>query len=274
MKFFSKLILLCSFIIFISSCNGTNINSQWTSSEIEVNGDFSEWANNDLHYLKEAEIMFGALNDSDNIYLMFRSTDPKLVRKIQRMGVTLWLDKEGKKKKESGICYTGSIDLNVSLKPETDFNNNRQHSFGNREDRREYQRRDDLPGPGKIFIINKEEKMMLSESNFEGPCAGSADNNGIFCYEFKMPIPVNCELGSELSLCMELGGINKEQLHEKKKGMGSRGGGMRGGGMKGGNRGGGRGGGMGRQGGSGMRNTNMLEPTQLWMKFVLAENIK
>ena len=272
------LVMTLGFVLIIG-CNSKELNNQWTDQPIKIDGDYSDWEGIDLQYFEELNLVMGSLNDAENLYLMFRFTDQKLARKIQKMGVTCWLDKNGKKDKKYGVQYTGSVNLHSKSRPEIETSNKMPLEKKERMDNLMERLRANLPGPGKIFVIKGEEEAEIGENQTQGPSAGSANHDGIFCFEFRMPIPISAKLGDEISLCMELGGLSAEDLSQlqQQRGSSQRSGDMMGGrGVMG--RGGGKGAGSGMGGGRGMgsseqrpRGLEGLEKQEIWMKLILAE---
>jgi hypothetical protein len=146
-------------------------------------------------------------------------------------------------------------------------------------------RKGNLPGAGRIFIIEGDQKTERAEIALEGPVAGSAYDAGVFCYEFKLPIPMGIKNGKELKLGLELGGLSQEDRAAMRQEMG----GMPGqgerpddgerpdgdmGGRPGGRGGrpggiGGRPGGM--QGGERPSGAQGFEKQEVWFTVVLAE---
>ena len=128
------------------------------------------------------------------------------------------------------------------------------------------------------MIIQDDEKTERNEFSFDGPAAGSTYQNGVFCYEFRLPIPISTEMDKKLKLGLELGGMSDEDrraMRQERGGMrgeGGRPGGM--GGRPGGM--GGRPGGMGGRPGS-MRDGDRLsggigfEKQEIWFSVLLAQ---
>lgn len=283
-------LLSMSFIIY---CGGDKIQNQWADREIAIDGKFADWEGIAQYTLEDQNLVMGVANDANNIYLMFRGTDEQLARRIQMMGVTVWVDKENKKQKKYGICYTGSTDIHVSYRPKMGREDRRLREMDERRAKEMEQRmakmrerrRGDLPGPGRIFIIEGDQKIERAEIALEGPVAGSAYNDGVYCYEFKLPIPIGVKNGKELKLGLELGGLSKEDRNAMRKelserrdrgerpdfgeppdgDMGGRPGGR--GGRPGGM--GGRPGGM--RGGPGPTGVQGFEKQEVWFSVVLAE---
>ena len=199
-------------IVVWSGCRGKKIENQWTSQEIIVDGKSEDWEAAPLTYAKETNMAMGVTNNAENIYVMFRLNDPGTARRIQKMGFTVWLNKDGKKKKTFGINYRGSSGMQHELKP---VEVPSEMGGGTRPDRMKAMMERfsvDLPDFGKIRLIENGEERDIPENNLEGPAAGFALSNGYYCYEFRMPIPINVELGTEVKLCMELGGLTDENM--------------------------------------------------------------
>ncbi len=217
-------------LFFILHCGGDKIQNQWADREINVDGKFTDWQGIAEYTLEDQNLVMGVANDANNLYLMFRGNDEQLARRIQMMGVTIWVDKENKKQKKYGINYTGSTDIQVSYRPKMEredrkpreMDEQRAKAMEERMAKMRERRRGDLPGPGRIFIIEGNQKTELSEIALEGPIAGSAYDAGVFCYEFKLPIPMGIKNGKELKLGLELGGLSKADRATMRKEMGER----------------------------------------------------
>lgn len=220
--------LIGSFLI--SGCGGDKIQNQWADREIAVDGKFADWEGIAQYTLKDQNLVMGVANDANSFYLMFRGTDEQMARRIQMMGVTVWVNKENKKQKNYGINYTGSTDIHVSYRPKMERDDRRPRGMDEQRAKEmeeqmakmRERRRGNLPGPGRIFIIEADQKTERAEIALEGPVAGSAYDNGVFCYEFKLPIPMGVKNGKELKLGLELGGISKEDLAAMRQEMGER----------------------------------------------------
>lgn len=270
-------ITLALVLIMIAGCNGKKIDSQWTNKPFLLDGKFDDWEGMETIILEDQDLVMATSNDENNLYLMFRGNDRQLEQRIRRMGVTIWLNEEGKKNKGFGIVYTGSTDIHISYRPDMATDNTENNRFEEMRPRFENKRREDLPNPGMITIIRGENKTEINESNPDGPAAGSAIEKETFCYEFRLPLN-NYEVGKNISLGLELGGLSDEELSEMKERMG----GMVGGGRSGGGMGGRSGGMGGRPGGMGGRSGGMsggrpsagtdLEPKEIWFKVLLAPN--
>lgn len=245
-------------LIFFSGCNSKKLENHWIKQPVEVDGDFSDWEGIELQFSDDIDAGIASQNDAENFYLMFRFTDIQLLRKIQMMGITIWLNAEDKKDKVLGIQYTGSVDLHVMNRPDFDQSDRMQERIP--------RFRENMPGPGKIIIINNENRNEIVENNPVGPAAGSKSINGIYCYEFKIPLPTIVNLGDIVKLGIELGGMKMDDMLKRGGEMRPGAGMERPGGMGGGGRGRG-----GMRGGPpmGERSTRM-GPKEIWLDVLLA----
>jgi len=217
-------ILLMSLVGFILSvnCGGSKIPNQWVDREISIDGKFADWEGIAEHNIKEQHIVAALANDETDLYLMFRGDDEKFERQIRMMGITIWLTKEDNKQKDYGICYTGSTDIHISRRSEKASFDRRANEMSLKMGKTQGKQRSNLPGPGRIFIIQGDEKIERAEFAFAGPAAGSAYKKGVFCYEFKVPLPNQIAPNNEIKLGLELGGMSeadREYMRQEIEGM-------------------------------------------------------
>ena len=257
----------------ISGCGGDKIENQWLDQEIAIDGKYEDWEGINQNILEDLNIVVGMANDETNLYLMFRMNDERMARRIRMMGVIVWLNKDGKKRKDYGICYTGSTDLHISDRPGLRPTDERSTQMEERMKKMRERLGENLPRAGRIMIIQGDEKTERDESAFEGPAAGSTYENGVFCYEFKLPIPISTDLKKKMKLGLELGSISDEDRKAMMQELGGRPGGGIGG--RPGDRGG-RPGGMGGRPG-GMRGRERpsggfgFEKQEIWFNVLLAK---
>jgi len=254
------------------------IESTPAGDRIVLDGDPSDWEEIPLTYLEDSLHVSAIAHDDDNLYLMYRFADEGLARRLLMRGVTLWINGDGKtkkKKEEFAVRYPGSAQIAEQFKD---------------EDPREEQYRAETEGsgtpgrggpppslasmrqvPGQLTVIRMGMKETGNENDAGGPTAASAFNEGVFCYELKIPF---ADIGGKIAdaspatkrqvaIGVQIGGMTQAEMETmqaamKEKmgsmgGTGGRGGGMGGGppsGMGGGGVGG-MGGGMGAAGGMG-----------------------
>ena len=102
-------ILFAALLLAVSlhGCKGTVMQSSWTSSPITIDGKTNDW--NDIPAMADEKngITFKAANDSENVYVLFALTEPFKARSIRMRGMTIWIDRNGKKDKNFGIKFIG-----------------------------------------------------------------------------------------------------------------------------------------------------------------------
>jgi len=265
----------------LSGCRETKLENQWVTEKVTVDGKGDEWNGGSLTYAEAMNLALGTANDADHLYVMFRLNDPAMARRIQMMGVTVWLDGEGSKEKTYGLVYRGSVEMQRELASK-DRPGAAEEDPGAERMRPAMERfGGDLPEFGMIRLIERAEKRDMPADNPEGLAAGSALSQGYYTFEFRLPLPISVTDGDNMNLCLELGGMSDEEKAKMKESMpgggredgppagGRPGGGMGGrpGGGQGGMRGGGRPGGMTPPG-------QGLEKQELWFAIQRAEQRK
>jgi len=276
MKKLSFFMLVFLGVFLVHGCKNQELMNQWKPGELKIDGSDADWQSLPLFMEEDMNVAFGSANDEENEYLIIKIGDVRLVRRIQRMGLTIWLSREGKKEKRFGIRYVGSESLARSLRQNMNFDRQRTPSSRMRKFKKS-----DLPQAGMIGILHDGKFRIEPENNPWGPSAASQEVNGLFCYEFKIPIRFGLsatddseeEMSDKIKIGIEIGGITPEMrdaMRENMSGMRDRREGMRG-------MGGGRGGGMGGRGGMGKSGAGMnadmsdLEGKEFWFDLILAE---
>lgn len=278
MKKISFLLLIVFGITLIVGCKKTQITSQWKPKSLKVDGNGSDWEGIPLTMSDKINGVMGVVNDSENQYIILKLSDQRMARRIQMMGLTVWINSNGKKNKEFGIRYTGSESLAQSSRSQRNFEDQKQRS--SKFDKMMEKMKAHLPDPGMIGVIQNGNLTMEPEKNTWGPSAASAENEGVYCYEFKIPLQFDksvtenqtTSVGDNIKVCLEIGGINDEgrnQMREQMGGTRGSGGGGRGGGR--GGMGGGMKGGGARGGGGRMSGGEGVEKLEVWLDVILAE---
>ena len=244
------------------------IESSPTGDRIVLDGDPSDWEGVPITYLEDSLHVSAIAHDDNNLYLMYRFADEGLARRLLMRGVTLWINGDGKtknKKEEFAVRYPGSEQIAEQFEDEDPWQER------SRPDESGTPGRGGPPPflasmrqvPGQLTVIRVGMKETGDESDPDGPTAASAFNEGVFCYELKIPF---ADIGGKIAdaspsknrkvaIGIQIGGMTKAEMElleaamrEKMGEMGGMGGGRPGGGM--GGMGGGRpGGGMGGMGG-------------------------
>ena len=255
-------IFLLSMVLFLLLtpvlwCKDMDLNSLWRKAEIMVDGKEPEWSGS-IYYLEEQKIGIGLQNDSANLYVIVKATDRNTQLQIMRMGLTIWLDAKGKKKKTLGIHYPiGMRDYGI---PEaraiqnTEFAREQQNLFT------------EMLNEIEVLGPEKNDRNRMARANSFGIEASLNDTLGVMIYELKVPLKPTAEFpyaiaanaGGVISLGLETGEFKREMM----KGNMPRGEGMPGGRRERPP------GGMPPEGREGR---NMSEPIKFWAKVLLAK---
>jgi hypothetical protein len=274
------------------------IESSPTGEYIVLDGDSSDWEGIPKSYLEDSLHVAAIAHDDNSLYLMYRFADEGLARRILMRGVTLWINGNGKtkkKKEDFAVRYPGSEQIAEQFKNE-DPEGGR---FRPETDRSGSSGRGGPPPslaslrqvPGQLTVIRMGMKETGDENDAGGPIAASTFNEGVFCYELKIPFS---DIGGKIAdaspakkrqvaIGVQIGGMTQAEMEAAQAvmkesmgamgAMGGRGGGGMGGappsGMGGGGIGG-MGGGMGRGGmGGGGEMRNRLDPEITWLTVTL-----
>jgi len=83
------------------------VQSLWATSPPNIDGsDMPDWEGGTLSVYKKTKVDYAFRNDADNLYVIFVFNDPRsFMSTIQQTGMTLWLNTDGKKKKDYGIRF-------------------------------------------------------------------------------------------------------------------------------------------------------------------------
>lgn len=266
------LLLTLSVLILVTSCKTQEMETHWVAEPVQVDGEMTEWASGSTAYFEDLGVQLGLSNDNQNLYILFRFSNQAWARAIRMGGVTLWLDKSGKKKKDLGIRYTGGPPLSELQRMGTSSRGGFRETLTPEQQQR--LRDMEETAADQITVIDKKstQEITLRPDGSGGPAACFASPQGTYTYEFSIPLEksdvfsyaIGAEPGQVISLGLEWGGINKEDRQKMRNRMGDGMGGPPPGGM-----GGGPPGGMsGRpRGGADMQ---APEKKELWVKTQLA----
>ncbi|MEP4534009.1 MAG: hypothetical protein ABJ004_13050 [Cyclobacteriaceae bacterium] len=72
--------------------------------QINIDGTGNDWPELDLHD-KTVGMQYGVSYDQDNLYVLAKVYEQDAIRQILSSGLTVWVDANGKKKKDVGVKY-------------------------------------------------------------------------------------------------------------------------------------------------------------------------
>lgn len=266
MKNLFTLSIITLSIISFGGCKNKEVQSRWTDQTLSIGGNTAEWENIPVQLFENPNIDVRLGNNTDNLYVMVGLDNQFLTRMFHRTGITMWLDKNSKKKKEFGIRFRGAIprEMNENVPPE------RRERFKKLQEQKEIKE-------GISIVTKNGNEIVLPPGSF-GPSGAVSYNAGLSKIKFVIPLQktgntpyaVDVSPGGKFNLGVEMGQMSQEDLErmrEQRGGMRGEGG-IGGMGGRGGMGGGGRRGGMGRPGG--MEGQGTMQKTDLWVTVLLA----
>lgn len=252
-----------------SWCETVKTDGNWTAETITVDGQAADWDNIAGFYFENENASVSFCNDDKNLFILFKVRDSRSARAIKMSGITLYLNSDGKKKKDFYIKFKGgpSMETIAAISGESNYQDRMPPEMRYRMDSLMANNSDEL-----ILYIKETAHRLISMNGSNGPEAASDTSQGSITYEFRVPLyesqgssyGLNALLGTKFAIGAEWGGEQTGELKNRKGGGGSGFGGP-GEGM------GGRGGGMGPGGGmgdpprGGMRPQG-LEKQEIWIE--------
>jgi hypothetical protein len=275
---FTKALMFLAFagLILLAGCKTQDVKTGWTAEPVQVDGQMTEWGDMPTSYFEDIGVLLSLCNNSENLYILFRFNNPEWARAIRMGGVTLWLDNNGKKKKNFGIRYQGGPTLSeMREKTMPDAGGFRESLTPEQQQRLLEMEKATVD---QITVIDKksDQEITMRADGSGGPAICFASPQGIYTYEFRIPLKkgdvfdsgIGTEPGQIICLGLVWGDIKMGDRQRMMPGEGRE---M---GMPPDGGGGippGRGGmGGGRPGGRGGPRKQTPEKQELWVKTVLA----
>ena len=257
-----KIMTLFITLLLLSGCGEKKLQGNHYSSEINVDGSYGDWSEYSNAHVKSGEngyLVSTAVSDSF-LYFMFRFNDQRVARLMARRGLYFWISVDGKKDKNYGVSFQSLL---------TDA----MRGNFNPQEMRGAARKPISALSGDFYWRQNGEEISLGAAGVSDLAVATAQNNGIFCFEYAVPLHLIGDAGeinkSKLMVGLEIPGVSEEMRNNQMTNMNERGGGMDGG-MRGGGRGGGRGGRSGGGGPSGGRpDKSTMQAREIWLRIEL-----
>ncbi len=83
----------------------SQVASKWVTTPMTIDGSNNEWGEDTLTFEKKVNVDYAFRNDSENLYVLFIFKEPRFMSSINKTGMTLWFNTEGKKKKKHGVRF-------------------------------------------------------------------------------------------------------------------------------------------------------------------------
>ncbi len=198
------------------------VDSKWVTSPITIDGSNNEWTGDTLTFEKKVSVDYAFRNDSENLYVLFIFKDRKFMSSINKTGMTLWFNTEGKKKKKHGVRFQIKI-----LKADAFISLLEQKRGPLPEEQKEEIR--SKPSYPVFFneVIDQKGKASIIDSGPSAPAFNSMIGEGIIAYEFRIPIRrgeeqpggIGTEPGKSVNIGFEWGGMTEEMKKQRLMGV-------------------------------------------------------
>lgn len=214
----AKTLLLFFLIItvsFLGFSKEKKLDSQWEVAAVKIESFNNDWVGEALNFEKKVKVDYAFKNDAENIYVLFIFKDSKYMSSIKNTGMTIWFNRE-KKKKKYGIKFR---EKKISPYELISFLE-KQQGFIPEEKKNEIRSK-----PNYFMIssevINKNNKSKSpDEVNDKTRTAWfrMKEQQGMVVYEFSIPHEmvseidqgIGIEAGKNIKVGFEWGGMTKE----------------------------------------------------------------
>jgi len=262
---------LLSLVVILTTGCGETIQSTWKTQALTIDGNSEDWEGLPLQYQEDMKIIYGIVNDNETVNFVIRFNDTNLARMFSMRGFTLWLNDENSEKKRIGIHYRDDAMRDKFIAE----GSNRSRGQAQKE-----QPPSQAAKPKGKFTLAKNDsltaKPIADLPSFE---AAADAQDGIFCYEFRIPLTsmdespyfLNISNQKTIMVGLEINGLSEEEQDKIKDDMEERQGSMQDGKM-GGRSGGGKRGGMrgGKRGGANRPQMPDMDGEEYWITVQIA----
>lgn len=221
-----KIILgLCLSFAVLTFCNPSlsgakTIQSEWAATPALIDGSNADWEGVTFSEYKPTKVDYAFRNDAENLYALFVFKSPReFMSSIQSTGMTIWLNTDGKNKKDYGIRFrivTVSADDYIVLLEKMLNEPLPEEKKQAIKAKKAYQ----------VFnneVIDKEGEPVSIVTGDTAPAFNFAGGQEAMMYEFKIPLKkggdypvgIGTEPGNTIRVAFEWGGTLPEDRQEK-----------------------------------------------------------
>ncbi|MEW5795553.1 MAG: hypothetical protein AB1772_04250 [Candidatus Zixiibacteriota bacterium] len=194
----------------LSAKEKADLNSTWVHGVVNVDGLAEDWTDLSPKYFDKQNAVIGVANDSTRLYLLWRFRDAKWARVIRVTGLKLTLQTPSREKRTFVLTYRGGPTLEQMRHLDPRAGSDRSDSVFP-----DAQRPDDLgPEDHRLFtcyIKDRIEEKEIPVDGSEGPAANFGMDQGMFVYEFSIPLlegaVLNYGLGAEIGDRIKLSAV-------------------------------------------------------------------
>jgi len=190
-------------------------DSVWAAQPPKIDGASKDWEGTTFAQWEKGAVQYAFRNDGNNLYLVFMITDPKMRSTIEELGLTIFVDAEGKESKDYGINFRRkriTANESIALLEKQGFVSDEQ---------KEKMRATPFYNYYFAEVVNAKGEVVPVPQGVAGPPAlfKYATEKKVLVHELMIPLPrVNPALpglgvapGGALSIGFEWGGPTEEQ---------------------------------------------------------------
>jgi len=224
------LIIGCGMFLALASAGAAKdpvVQSKWTTAPPALDGAVADWSGETFVLNKSLKIEYGVRNDADNLYVLLMFKDPQFLSSIDRTGLTVYVDAQGKKKKDFGIKFqrknlTADQLIDTLEKSGETLTEERKAEIKQRSMYQLYH----------AAIVDKKGEEVKTESIPQGGHSASfrsGRDGQVVTYELRIPLAartvtphgIGTEPGKGIKIGFEWGGMTPEEREARLKGMGA-----------------------------------------------------
>ncbi len=176
-----------------SLLHSQEIQSLWMNEPVSINGIPEEWPSTFRYYDGKTQLQFAIGNDTANIYVCLKISDPKTQMKIFSSGVEVWIDPKGKKNTAVGITFPIKRVRSQEEKPAPRHEigtNPFQKSEIEKLQLRILSEQKNIKVKG---FLNIPAQTLPSDNSYGITAALAWDSLNVLCIEYKMPIALTLQ---------------------------------------------------------------------------------
>lgn len=99
------ILAVCALMIPAIAKDKKPVESRPVATPIQIDGNAGEWPVENLLLEKDVNVSYAFQNDAANLYVFFQFNEPKYMSSIEATGLTLWVNNDGKEKKNHGVHF-------------------------------------------------------------------------------------------------------------------------------------------------------------------------
>ena len=196
------------------------IQSDWVAAPLLIDGVSTDWEGASFTEYKPTKVDYAFRNDAENLYVLFVFKSPReFMSSIQSTGMTIWLNTDGKNKKDYGIRFrivTVSADNYIALLEEMYKEPLPEEKKQAIKAKQSYQ----------VFnneVIDKKGDPVSIVTGETAPAFNFGQGQETMMFEFKIPLKkggdypvgIGTEPGNTIKIAFEWGGTLPEDRQEK-----------------------------------------------------------